>query len=162
MLTFLGRSLGNVLGVRVSGEVMHADEERLLVKLERLLREDGKVHVLLELAAVQAWAADNGGPDLNRFSAHGGALGRCAIVEEGPGQEYLTRLTQPFRQVRRFRPAEVELAWQWVLEGVQEEVERRAYLKWEAAGKPPGDGTRFWLAAERELLAANQAARNEG
>jgi hypothetical protein len=26
-----------------------------------------------------------------------------------------------------------------------------AYLKWEAAGKPPGDGVNFWLQAEREL-----------
>jgi hypothetical protein len=28
----------------------------------------------------------------------------------------------------------------------------RAYGKWEAAGKPDGDGTRFWLEAEQELL----------
>jgi hypothetical protein len=27
-----------------------------------------------------------------------------------------------------------------------------AYLKWEAAGKPPGDGTDFWLQARQELL----------
>lgn len=26
-----------------------------------------------------------------------------------------------------------------------------AYRKWEGAGKPPGDGTRFWLEAEQEL-----------
>jgi hypothetical protein len=36
---------------------------------------------------------------------------------------------------------------------VPEEVIRiRAYRKWEAAGKPPGDGVQFWLAAEGELL----------
>jgi hypothetical protein len=28
-----------------------------------------------------------------------------------------------------------------------------AYLKWEAAGRPEGDGVSFWLEAERELLA---------
>jgi len=28
----------------------------------------------------------------------------------------------------------------------------RAYQKWSAAGKPPGDGVTFWLEAERELL----------
>jgi hypothetical protein len=26
-----------------------------------------------------------------------------------------------------------------------------AYRKWESAGKPTGDGTRFWLEAEQEL-----------
>ena len=29
-----------------------------------------------------------------------------------------------------------------------------AYLKWEAAGKHDGDGTQFWLEAEKELLQA--------
>jgi Protein of unknown function (DUF2934) len=33
----------------------------------------------------------------------------------------------------------------------EEEVRLRAYQKWEAAGKPAGDGVNFWLAAEREL-----------
>lgn len=27
-----------------------------------------------------------------------------------------------------------------------------AYRKWETAGKPPGDGSRFWLEAEQELI----------
>jgi hypothetical protein len=35
-----------------------------------------------------------------------------------------------------------------------EAVRLTAYQKWEAAGKPGGDGVRFWLEAERELQAA--------
>jgi hypothetical protein len=34
------------------------------------------------------------------------------------------------------------------------EIHVLARRKWLAAGKPGGDGTRFWLEAERELLAA--------
>ena len=30
-----------------------------------------------------------------------------------------------------------------------------AYEKWEAAGKPPGDGSEFWLQAEKELVDRN-------
>jgi hypothetical protein len=33
----------------------------------------------------------------------------------------------------------------------EEEVRRRAYQKWEAAGRPDGDGIQFWLEAEQEL-----------
>jgi hypothetical protein len=33
-----------------------------------------------------------------------------------------------------------------------DDIRLRAYSKWEAAGKPDGDGSRFWLAAEAELL----------
>ena len=32
-----------------------------------------------------------------------------------------------------------------------EEVRRRAYLKWEAAGKPEGRDTDFWFDAESEV-----------
>jgi hypothetical protein len=32
------------------------------------------------------------------------------------------------------------------------EIHLLAYHKWEAAGRPSGDGTRFWLEAEQELL----------
>jgi hypothetical protein len=31
-------------------------------------------------------------------------------------------------------------------------IRQRAYHKWEAAGRPPGDGVNFWLEAEREML----------
>jgi Protein of unknown function (DUF2934) len=33
-----------------------------------------------------------------------------------------------------------------------EDIQVRAYLKWEAAGKPEIDGAAFWLEAERELV----------
>src|SRR5262245_17155181 len=35
----------------------------------------------------------------------------------------------------------------------EESVRISAYLKWEAAGRPEGDGLIFWLEAEREMLA---------
>jgi hypothetical protein len=34
------------------------------------------------------------------------------------------------------------------------EIRQRAYQKWLAAGQPEGNGTRFWLEAEQELLRA--------
>jgi hypothetical protein len=33
----------------------------------------------------------------------------------------------------------------------QDAVRLRAYFKWQAAGRPEGDGIAFWLQAEREL-----------
>jgi hypothetical protein len=33
-----------------------------------------------------------------------------------------------------------------------EAIRLRAYQRWEAAGKPPGDGVNFWHEAEQELL----------
>jgi hypothetical protein len=34
----------------------------------------------------------------------------------------------------------------------EEDIRLCAYCKWEAAGKPGGDGVNFWLEAEKELL----------
>lgn len=36
----------------------------------------------------------------------------------------------------------------------QEVIRVHAYQKWEAAGKPNGDGVNFWLEAEQEVLQA--------
>lgn len=37
------------------------------------------------------------------------------------------------------------------VEPCEETIRTLAYLKWEAAGYPPGDGVEFWLTAEREV-----------
>jgi hypothetical protein len=34
----------------------------------------------------------------------------------------------------------------------EEEVRERAYLLWEEAGRPEGDGVDFWVQAEQQLL----------
>lgn len=36
----------------------------------------------------------------------------------------------------------------------EEDIRLRAYRKWEAAGKPEGDGVQFWLEAEQDLSQA--------
>jgi anti-sigma B factor antagonist len=40
----------------------------------------------------------------------------------------------------------------------EDEIRMRAYQKWEAAGRPDGDGVNFWLEAEREFLPPNAQA----
>jgi hypothetical protein len=37
-----------------------------------------------------------------------------------------------------------------------DKVRLLAYIKWERAGKPPGDGTPFWLEAEQELASQGE------
>jgi hypothetical protein len=40
-----------------------------------------------------------------------------------------------------------------ILDGIEDAIREKAYLLWEAAGRPDGDGTEFWLKAEEELSA---------
>src|SRR6516225_4359921 len=39
------------------------------------------------------------------------------------------------------------------------EIRQNAYRRWEAAGRPSGDCSRFWLEAEQELLQEEPASR---
>ena len=64
MLTFLERSHGNVLGIKASGKLTHADYERIIPKLEELLREHRKLRVLFELEDCQGWVAGAAWDDL--------------------------------------------------------------------------------------------------
>lgn len=41
----------------------------------------------------------------------------------------------------------------------EDKIRDFAYQKWQAAGRPEGDGMEFWLEAEREL--ASQASQND-
>ena len=37
------------------------------------------------------------------------------------------------------------------LDVTEDDIRRLAYRKWEEAGRPEGDGSEYWLQAEREL-----------
>jgi len=63
-------------------------------------------------------------------------------------QEYLTAPAPSLTPITMTEAPIPALNPQQVLE---EEVRLQAYLKWEAAGRPPGDGADFWISAEREL-----------
>jgi hypothetical protein len=45
---------------------------------------------------------------------------------------------------------------------LHEDIQLRAFHKWESAGKPAGNGEKFWLEAENELAAENADASGRG
>jgi len=45
---------------------------------------------------------------------------------------------------------------------LREDIQLCAFHKWEAAGKPTGDGVQFWLEAERELATEKVDASGRG
>jgi hypothetical protein len=64
-----------------------------------------------------------------------------------------TPTTAPAANVKT--PTEVASAQQPAKAVTAEDIWLRAYLLWEAAGRPEGDGIRFWLEAEQELRQGN-------
>lgn len=63
------------------------------------------------------------------------------------------------REVREVRPAAtVSQSPQEFMDACEEAIRDLAYIKWEEAGCPSGDGHDFWLDAEREVVAARSDA----
>jgi len=116
MLTFLERGSENVLGVKATGKLTHADYQCLIPRLEKLIQEHGTIRVLFELEDSRGWEAGAAWDDLKFGLKHGGDVERCAVVGEKKWQEWMTKLARPFFNVRYFVKADLERAWQWVLQ----------------------------------------------
>lgn len=52
---------------------------------------------------------------------------------------------------RARKPVEPQQVTESQLDGLEERIRELAYEKWEAAGRPAGDGTDFWVSAELEI-----------
>ncbi|HYT92283.1 MAG TPA: STAS/SEC14 domain-containing protein [Gemmataceae bacterium] len=116
MLSYIDRSAGNVLGVKATGKLTHADHQQLVPKLEELIREYGKVRMLFDLEDCEGWNLRAVWDDLKFALRHGGEVERCAVVGEKRWQEIGTQMAKPFFQkIRYFDKSQSEEAWQWVL-----------------------------------------------
>jgi hypothetical protein len=76
---------------------------------------------------------------------------RNRITTAAAAKEVREFLAFPADAALPVAPADSPAPAQNAREVFEEEVRLQAYLKWEAAGGPPGGGTAFWLEAEREL-----------
>jgi SpoIIAA-like len=117
MIAFLEQSSGSVLGVKATGKLTHADYQQFIPRLEALIREHGKIRVLFELEDCQGWEVGAAWDDLKFGLKHRGDVERCAVVGDKKWQEWMTKLSRLFFNVRYFDKAELEQAWRWVLEG---------------------------------------------
>jgi hypothetical protein len=52
----------------------------------------------------------------------------------------------------------VDVGFELAPNGIDEKIRHLAYVKWEAAGKPLGDGLCFWLEAERECTGGGKVS----
>jgi hypothetical protein len=95
MLTLLDRSSGNVLGVKASDRLTHADYQQLIPRLEELIRRHGKVRVLFDLEDCHRWEISAAWDDLKFGLQHHSVLERCAVVGEKKWQEWMTKLSSP-------------------------------------------------------------------
>jgi hypothetical protein len=85
-----------------------------------------------------------------------GALGLRQHFREHHRNQFVTAVVRLFMERQDDWRTTVREAAERVRQSIRDEKDRevreRAYKKWEEAGRPPGDGVSFWLAAEQEYL----------
>lgn len=119
MFTTLNRSIGNLIGWRVSGRMTDDDYVLIVSQLESLMRRYRRVRVLFELHDFSGWDDGTAWDELVFTREHRRHIERIAIVGQKAWQKWMFRLGGPFVQsdLQYFDDSEIDLAWQWLHEG---------------------------------------------
>ena len=105
-----------IFGFRLSGEVSHDEMRQFLRDLDALIRENGRIALLLELRELTHVDPDALMEDARFGLDHPQGFARIAIVGEAAWQRWLSLLLSPFvsAPMRYFPQDALQEAWDWL------------------------------------------------
>ncbi len=119
MFEILDKSEGKVIGVRVSGKLLHEDYQQFVPKLEKLIVVHGSIRCYMELgdfAGVELRAIW----DEMKFDAkHLKDIERCAIVGDKSWHHWMSNMGKLIfhkASLQYFDVSESAKAWAWIKE----------------------------------------------
>jgi len=121
MIEKLTGSEGCVLGVRVSGKVSLEMENEWINNINEVLKEHGKVDILIFLDKHATWGLKAGIEDLKWCITHVKKINKIALVSDNNFYKWFVALDAPFGKLagvgeKYFKPDEIEDAWKWLRE----------------------------------------------
>jgi hypothetical protein len=110
------QSGGKILEVHLSDKLTEADYQLLLPQFERLLREHGKLRVLLDLTRFTSGEVRPLREDLKIYGSLLSAIERIAMVGDQKWRDWLATVCAPLltANIRYFDPAQAEEARAWI------------------------------------------------
>lgn len=122
MYEILPRSSGNVLGLKFSGRLSHAEYKSMLPYIYEKIDEYQKVRLLLELNHFEGWDLRAALDDVLFAVRHHSSIERLALVTDTAEDQWMALVDQPFGRVgggkeRLFKASELEKAWDWLEHG---------------------------------------------
>jgi hypothetical protein len=107
---------GKILVVHVVGTLTKADYGPFVSEFERLLRLDGKLHVLFDMTGLHGWDAGAAWEDLKFDMKHFSDIERLAMVGDKKWQRGMAAFFKPFTKatIRYFDRADAAEARQWL------------------------------------------------
>ena len=107
---------GKVLEVDLHGKLTRSDYEKFVPDTERMIREHGKLRILVTMHDFHGWDAGALWEDIKWNTKHFRDIERLAVIGEKTWHKWMTGFCKPFTtaQVRYFAPEELEAARAWL------------------------------------------------
>ena len=109
---------GKVLVLHLSGRLVKADYEHFVPEFERLVRQNGKLRVLFDMADLHGWDAGATWEDIKFDIKHFADIERLAMVGDKEWQHGMATFFKPFTKatIRYFDHAAATEARKWLEE----------------------------------------------
>ena len=109
---------GKVMELDLHGKLGREDYERFVPETERMIREHGKVRLLVTMHDFHGWDAGALWEDIKWNARHFNHIERLAVVGEKTWHKWMTGFCKPFTtaQVRYFTFEQLEAARAWMNE----------------------------------------------
>jgi hypothetical protein len=107
---------GKVLEIELTGRLQKQDYEHFLPTVERLVKEHGKIRMLVEMHDFHGWSAGALWEDIKFDLKHFRDIERLAIVGEKAWERGMAASCKPFTtaKVRYFERSAIEEARAWL------------------------------------------------
>ena len=115
-------SSGNIVVMKLSGKLTHADYSEIVPFLAKLIKKYKKIRLLVELDNFEGWAADATLDDLVFIFRYGFNIERIAFLVHAQQQKLVVLLDRPFgralgENAKYFHHSYKDDAWEWVKQG---------------------------------------------
>ena len=107
---------GKVLEIQLTGKLAKEDYEQLVPAVERLVKEHGRIRILVEMRDFHGWTAGALWQDIKFDAKHFSDIERLAIVGETKWQHGMAIFCKPFTtaSIRYFDHAAIDQARTWL------------------------------------------------
>jgi hypothetical protein len=107
---------GNVLEMQISGKLTHEDYHRFVPEFERLVKEKGKIRVLVEMVDFHGWEFAALWDDIKFDTKHFSHIERLAMVGDKAWEKGMSVFCRPFTtaKIRYFDHTAIAEARAWI------------------------------------------------
>jgi hypothetical protein len=115
---------GKLLHITASGKLSHQDYQQFMPEFERVIRQNGKIRILLEMRDFHGWQGTALWDDMKMDFKHFSDIEKIAMVGEKKWEKAMSMFCKPFTTatIRYFDIAELEDAKGWIGETVAHPV----------------------------------------